>query len=99
LKKFREETLKKIKVKFVELFNDDLSKPIKDHTVDIKMKENAKPFVHKPYTVPFHIRDKVIKELEKLEKNQILERVESAEWASPMVVVSKPNKTIRICMD
>jgi hypothetical protein len=48
LKRFRENMSREIKANFGQLFNNDLSKPISGISVDIRMKENVKGFVHKP---------------------------------------------------
>lgn len=56
--------------------------------------------MHKPYTVAFKHREKVEEHLKQLEQNDIIEKVEYADWASPIVTVIKPNKRdIRVCMD
>ncbi|XP_055585012.1 uncharacterized protein K02A2.6-like [Uranotaenia lowii] len=93
-------SIKHILEKFSKVFDDDLSEPVREVTVDIKMCDNAKPFVHKPYTVALKYREKVSEHLDLLESKGILEKVTHAEWASPIVVVVKPNKRdIRVCMD
>lgn len=97
--KFRECAIKTIKSKYSKLFDNDMTQPIKNFTVEIRMKENAKPFVHKAYTVPFNVRARVSDELDKMEREGIIEKVEYSDWASPVVVVVKKNKDLRICMD
>lgn len=88
-----------IKRNFTLAFDDDLTKPIKEVVVDIRIDKTAQPFVHKPYTVAFKHRDKVSAHIDALEKIGILEKVEYASWASPLVVVVKSNKDLRVCMD
>ena len=39
------------------------------------------------------------KELDRLEKEKVISKTEKSEWASPIVVVPKSDKTIRICGD
>lgn len=95
----KEKAVNEIKLQYAKLFDNDMSKPIKGFTVDIRMNENAQPFVHKAYTIPFNIRDRVEEQLGELVKQGILEKVEYANWASPMVVVAKTNKELRICLD
>ena len=96
---FRNKAMREIENDFRELFDNDLSKPIRDIEVDIKMNLDAKGFVHKPYTVPHSLREKVELEIENTEKSGIIRKVEYVEWASPMVTVRKPNGEIRCCLD
>ena len=96
---FRKRAIREIKIKYAKLFDDNLTVPIKNFVVDVKMDPLAKPFVHKAYTVPFNVRDRVCKHLDDMEKAGIIEKIEYTEWASPIVVVVKPNKELRICMD
>lgn len=50
--------------------------------------------------IPFHVRDDVEKELERLEKLDIIEKVEGpTPWISPIVVVPKKSGEVRICVD
>lgn len=95
----RNRVINQLRKNYPNVFDDDLTEPIRGFTVDIRMNKNAKPFVHKPYNLPFKLRDKVTAQLDQLEKVGIIERIEYADWASPMVVVVKPNKDLRICFD
>lgn len=99
LKNFRENFVSEVRRKYAKLFDNDLSKPIKDFVVDIKIDENARPFVHKAYDVPFSLRENVSQQLDDMEKCGLIEKIEYTEWASPMVTVVKPNKDLRICID
>ena len=49
--------------------------------------------------MPFALKDKIADELLRLEKEGVLEKVDSAEWATPIVPVLKPDNTVRICGD
>ena len=50
--------------------------------------------------IPFHMREKVENELERLEKLDIVEKVDGpTDWASPIVVATEKNGEIRICVD
>ena len=67
---------------------------------DIKIDTDATPVVHPPRSVPAAIRDQVKKELDHLEKCQIIARVtEPTDWVNSMVVVRKKNGRVRICID
>ena len=51
-------------------------------------------------SIPFHVRGDVEKELERLERLDIIERVEGpTPWISPIVVVPKKSGEVRICVD
>ncbi|UYV83111.1 K02A2.6-like [Cordylochernes scorpioides] len=66
----------------------------------IRLKENATPVIAPSRKIPFSIREKVKAELERMEKLDIIEKVEEpSEWTHPIVVVQKPSGDVRICMD
>ncbi|KAK6323267.1 hypothetical protein J4Q44_G00056060 [Coregonus suidteri] len=44
-------------------------------------------------------KEAVEKELERLQKNNIIKKVERSDWATPIVVVPKKDKTVRMCSD
>ena len=48
------------------------------------------PIRQKPYRIPQAYKEKVFEELEDIEKNGIIEKLES-KWASPLVIVTKKN--------
>ena len=50
--------------------------------------------------IPFHVREDVEKELERLERLDIIEKVEGpTPWVSPIVIVPKKSGELRICVD
>ena len=53
----------------------------------------------KPCPVCYALRDKVAAELSQLEKEGALKKVESSDWATPIVPVLQPDGTVRICGD
>ena len=63
------------------------------------LKEGSHPKFCRPRTVPYAIRDKVGKELDRLENSGVLCRVDHADWATPIVPVPKKDGSIRICGD
>ena len=67
---------------------------------DIKLVENSTPAVHAPRRTPFTLADKVKNELHRMEKLNVLKKVDEAtEWVNSMTVTEKPNGQIRVCLD
>ncbi|GFW02274.1 uncharacterized protein K02A2.6 [Trichonephila clavipes] len=50
-------------------------------------------------TVPFALKGRVENEIDRLEKEGIIEKVYSSEWATPVVPVVKSDGRIRLCAD
>ena len=49
--------------------------------------------------IPFSLKEAVIEEIERLEKEGILRPVSYSDWASPIVIVTRPDGRIRMCGD
>ncbi|GBN11189.1 hypothetical protein AVEN_184739-1 [Araneus ventricosus] len=67
----------------------------------MKLKENAKPYaIMVPRRVPIPLKDALQKKLDEMITKEIIEPVdEASEWCAPMVIVSKKQGDIRICVD
>ncbi|XP_046145704.1 uncharacterized protein K02A2.6-like [Osmia bicornis bicornis] len=78
---------------------DPTSSKIRGIQARLTLKENANPVFVKARTVPFRLAELVTKEIDTLEKEGILEKVNASEWATPIVPVLKKNNTIRMCGD
>lgn len=87
-----------IKKKFAPVFEEGPGE-IKGSPVNILLKDNSKPVFCKARSVPFALRKSVEIELEKLQNNGVIYPVTKSEWATPIVVVPKPNNEVRICGD
>lgn len=61
------------------------------------MKEGAVPKAMKPKHVPYAIRNKVQEELQRLEEEGHLEKIEISEWGAPIMPIIKDNGRVRIC--
>ena len=77
---------------------------LKDFEVKIHVDPTVTPVARKHSRVPFHLRRKVKEELDKLEKEDVIEKVSSSsstDWVSRIVVAPKPKNPdeIRICVD
>nr|XP_046476578.1 uncharacterized protein LOC124216292 [Neodiprion pinetum] len=65
--------------------------------IRLELKEDAKPMYELARSVPFALKDKIEKELDRLVEEKILEPVEMSEWATPIVPILKPNGDVRLC--
>ena len=74
---------------------------LKDFEVKLHTNPEIKPVIQAQRRIPFHIRKKVETEIDRLEKDDIIEEVEGAtQWVSPLVITPKKNREkIRICVD
>ena len=59
----------------------------------------VQPITEAQRRVPLVYSEKVIAELKRMEKEQVLEKIDSSPWVSNMVIAPKPNNNIRICAD
>lgn len=64
----------------------------------IKVPETANPKFCKARPVPYAIKPKVDAELDRLVKAGVLEKVETSDWATPILPIPKDN-SVRICGD
>ena len=67
--------------------------------VQIKMDATCTSKFFKARPVPFAQREAIEKELERLEKEDIIEPVSHSEWASPVVTVTKEDGSLRLYGD
>jgi len=82
--------------KFKSLFSTKLGLYTKKK-FKLHLKENTIPVFCKPKPIPFALRDKVEKKLDRLIQDKILEPIKTSEWATPIVPVPKSDGQIRIC--
>ena len=67
-------------------------------SISIQLKPELQPVVHAARKVPVTLREKV--ELDRMEKLNVITKVdEPTNWVNSMMVVPKPNGTVRICLD
>ena len=83
---------------YPDLFDKCMVGKRKGIQVSLRVKDE-KPVFIEPRVVPFTIHSKYEEALEKLVEEDIIEKVEHSEWASPTVPVIKPNGDLRICGD
>ena len=83
--------------KYADVFQKKIGL-VPNYTCTLKLKDEAKPVFMKPRTIPYALRPKVEKELESLEQQGIIEKVDHSEWGTPIVVVPHGDG-VRICAD
>ena len=88
-----------LKAMYPECF-DDKAKYFPNYTYSIKLDKSVKPTVHASRRLPLEIKPKVKRKLQDMERNGILAKVERpTEWVNSMVVETKPDGNMRICLD
>ena len=94
----RTDTLSSLKTEFQGVFKKN-NMPIKGFKAHITLKENSRPVFHKARSVPYALKETVEKELKRQESEGIMYPVKTSQWATPVVVVPKPDSSVRICGD
>ncbi|CAC5377655.1 unnamed protein product [Mytilus coruscus] len=92
------EVIKDLLNKYKDVFKDELG-TIKGIKAKLSLKDNSSPKYIKARTVSFSLRAKVEAELDRLEKEGTLNKVQHSELATPIVPVLKKNGNVRICGD
>ena len=93
-----DEQVNRLISKYSNIVSDELS-PIKNFEAKLHLKQGAKPIFIKARQVPFSVMPLVEAELDFLVANDILEKVDTSEFATPIVPVLKKNNRVRICGD
>ena len=65
----------------------------------LHLQPGAKLVFFRPRSIPFAIKEAVEKELQRLEAEGIIEKVDSSEWPAPIVPIPKGDGHLRICGD
>ena len=90
--------LKDILDTYPGVFKDELD-TLKGNTAKLDVDPNAKLVFCKAGPVPFALRDRLDKELDRLEQSGIIAPIQFAEWAAPIVPVVKSNQSIILSGD
>ena len=81
--------------KYSKLFDAGHGK-VNNFKATLALQPGAKPVYKKTRAMPY---EQVEAELDRLEQQGIIKKVERSSWASPIVIVPKVDKTIHICGD
>eukprot|EP00731_Ephydatia_muelleri_P001700 Em0001g1700a len=81
-----------------DLFKEELGR-VKGVEVKVHVDELARPRFFRPRPVPFALKGRIEEELERLQRDGIIEPVKFSEWAAPVVPVLKSDGSLRLCGD
>lgn len=84
--------------KHVEVFKEGLG-TYRGQPVAIHLKQGATPKFIKARPVPYAIKNRVEKEIDRLVQEGVLRPVSFSEWATPVVPIVKKTGDIRLCGD
>ncbi|XP_062703908.1 uncharacterized protein K02A2.6-like [Aedes albopictus] len=87
-----------LKSKFPTVFTGQLGLCSKMQ-VHLSLKKDARPVFKPKRPVSYNMEAVVEDELKRLQDNGIITPITYADWAAPIVVVRKPDRTVRICAD
>lgn len=84
--------------KFGSIFEPALG-TIKQVKASVHLKINAVPKFCKSRPIPFAVMNKFKSEVQRLTDKGIWKPIKFSDWASPIVLVSNPDGSLRICGD
>lgn len=66
----------------------------------IKIDPTVPPVIHPSRKVPAALRNSLLKELERMEREKVIEKVDyPTDWVNSLVIVEKNNGDLRLCLD
>ncbi|UYV79997.1 K02A2.6-like [Cordylochernes scorpioides] len=83
--------------KFAEVFGTSNVGVFKDHKAHLIFRKDANPRFFRARNVPYVMRNAIEKELENLEAQAVITKIERSDWATPIVPIMKKNGHVRIC--
>jgi hypothetical protein len=72
---------------------------IPNYKAHLTLQDNTTPIFIKPRRIPYALKDKVDKEIDRLCHLGVITKVDNSEWGTPVVPVVKTNGSIRLCAD
>ena len=98
LSMFEQEQLLQLLKKFESLFDGTLGNWT-GPGIEMELKEGAKPYHGKPYSVPQIHEEAMRTEVKRLVMLGVLEEVLESEWGAPSFIIPKKNGTVRFISD
>ncbi len=90
--------LYKLLMKFEDVFDGTLGE-WKTDPVDFELVDGAKPHSQRHYPVPHLYKQTFKKELDRLVKLGVLEKVQQSEWGTPTFIIPKKDNEVRFISD
>ena len=91
-------TLAQVLYQYNEVFDNKLG--TLPGQIHLEVDQSITPMQEPVRRVPVAVKETLIKEIEDMEKDGVIKKVdEPTDWISPLVIVKKPNGRLRICMD
>ena len=87
--------LENLFIKYLKVFSSGLGK-FENLQASLALRQDAKPVFVKARPVAFAVGDAVSKEIDKLVSENVLEKVDHSEWATPIVPVKKSAGNVRL---
>ncbi|XP_062715667.1 uncharacterized protein K02A2.6-like [Aedes albopictus] len=94
----RDAALKALLERYPKVFDSSIGR-ISNVQANLPLKKNARPVLLKARKIPFSMVKTVEDELEKLVAEGVLTKVNSSNWATPIVPVKKSQNRVRIYRD
>jgi hypothetical protein len=91
--------IEKLKKQYPYVFSGKIGK-LKDCLIKLHIKHTVKPVRQRSRPVSFHLREGVVKTIQTMLDNDIIEKVDGpTPWVSPIVPIVKENGDVRVCLD
>ena len=88
----------KISTEYADLFDGKLGL-YKHDKINLSVDSKASPKFFRPRSNPYAFRKGVDSELDRLENEGVITKIQTSDWGTPLVPVLKPDNTIRVCAD
>ena len=83
---------------FKNVFTEEVG-IVLNYEFTLQLRKDAKPVFIKEREIPYALRNKVEKELNDLKSSGIISKIGKSDWGFPLVIISKANGGVRICVD
>ena len=91
-------SLESLLQRYHTLFKDELGTMV-GVTAKLHIKSDTVPKFCRARAAPYALRDAIEKDINRLQKLGVLEKVQYSDWATPVVPVPKPDGSVRLCGD